>query len=67
MEEKKIELTPFLLQLFSAHIQKTQDVKNEMNKDFKILFDSKGIEMPQNFEFKLKDGALFYSVPKTES
>lgn len=61
MEQKKIELTPFLFALFSKHMEAEQRTKDNFKKDLKILFDAKGIEMPINFKFELKDNAIFYS------
>ena len=57
---KEIELTKFLEQTFLNHVRGIENAKVQMNKELKILFESKGIEMPQEFSFEIKDGKLIY-------
>lgn len=57
---KEIDLTPFLEGVIMEHQAVIQERKRLLNRDLKMIFDSKGIEMPANFTFEVKGGKLIY-------
>jgi len=60
VSKKEIDLTPFLEAVIMEHQAAIQERKKQLNRDLKMIFDSKGVDMPNNFNFEVKEGKLIY-------
>jgi hypothetical protein len=59
--KKEITLTPQFEGIILKHLHDIDQIKKQMNRDLLILFDLRGVTLPKNFNFKVKDGKLLYS------